>query len=142
MLKKTIQFFDKLEDHIRIRLSHYPIIYSCVAAVGIVLIWKGVWESAEYFPVLFGPVSIVLGLIILLVTGLMVSFFVGDSILISGFKRGKKMIDKTEAEVRSEDAKMDVVMAELSVIEHELREMRGEKAGKSQVERIREELPS
>lgn len=123
MVHHIVVFFDKLEDKIRARLSHKPILYAIIGGIGIVLFWKGVWETAELFPILYGPVSVVLGTVILLLTGLMVSFFIGDSIIISGFKREKKLADKTEAEVRSEQEKVDYVISELKHIDAELVEI-------------------
>ena len=120
MIKAIIRFFDKLEDHVRIRLSHYPILYAFVGGIGIVLFWKGVWESAELYPILFGPVSILLGVCILLVTGLLVSFFIGDSIILSGFRREKKLAEKTETEVRSEKDVMRDMALEIKAIDTKL----------------------
>lgn len=117
MIKKVIRFFDKLEDHVRISLSHYPIVYAMVGGVGIVLFWKGVWESAAYFPLLFGPASVLLGVSILLLTGLLVSFFIGDSIILSGFNREKKLVEKTEAEIHSEKYNARYIVKKLEDIE-------------------------
>jgi hypothetical protein len=102
MVHKIISFFDKLEDRVRARLSHAPIIYSFIGGVGIVLFWKGVWETAGWVPLLDGPGSIVLGTLILLTSGLLVSFFIGDTIIISGLKRDKKIAEKTEQRIRTE----------------------------------------
>ena len=99
MVKKIFSFFDRLEDYVRINLSHAPILYALVGAVGIILLWKGVWEVAELIPGLHGLGSIVMGVIILLVSGLLVSFFIGDSIIISGFKKEKKLVERTEKEI-------------------------------------------
>lgn len=126
MVKKIVSFFDKLEDKIRIGLSHTPILYSLIGAVGVVLVWKGVWETAEYFPILFGPVSVILGVLILLVTGLFVSFFIGDSIIISGFKREKKIAERTEAEVVADKNISEVISAKLDNIEKEIQELKSE----------------
>ena len=101
-IKKIIGFFDKLEYKIRSVLSHSPIIYALIGAIGIILMWKGVEETAGLLPILFGPGSFILGALILLLTGLLVSFFIGDSIIISGFKKEKKLVEKAESEVRSE----------------------------------------
>ncbi|OGG77901.1 hypothetical protein A3A36_02390 [Candidatus Kaiserbacteria bacterium RIFCSPLOWO2_01_FULL_52_12b] len=124
MIKKIITFFDKLEDRTRIKLSHYPITYAIVGGVGIILFWKGVWETAEIFPVLFGPMSMIIGIAILLMTGLMVSFFVGDSIILSGFNREKKLAEKTEEEVHSEKETVQHIVIELETIEMMLKNVK------------------
>jgi len=130
VIKKIVLFFDKLEDRVRNRLSHYPILYSLVGAVGIILVWKGVWESAEHFPVLYGPASILLGVLILLVTGLMVSFFIGDSIILSGFKREKKLVERTEKEIlAAQVTSTDILAAEIRHIHRDLEEIKKEVAG-------------
>jgi hypothetical protein len=124
MIKRIVNFFDKLEDRVRISLSHYPITYAIVGGIGIVLFWKGVWETAELFPVLFGPMSVIIGLIILLLTGLLVSFFVGDSIILSGFNREKKLVEKTESEVRSDKDINQHILEKLEIVEAELTGLR------------------
>jgi len=124
LFKTVVTYFDKLEDRIRIRLSHKPIIYAIIGGIGIVLFWKGVWETAELVPILHGPGSVVLGTLILLLSGLMVSFFIGDSIIISGFKKEKKLAEKTENEVSIEQGKVDYVIAELEHIEDEIEELK------------------
>lgn len=126
-LKSIITYFDKLEDRIRIKLSHKPIIYAIVGGVGIVLFWKGVWETAELVPILHGPGSIIAGTLILLLSGLMVSFFIGDSIILSGFKKEKKLVEKTESEVAMEKASMDFVVSELEHIDEELEKLKKDK---------------
>lgn len=102
MVHKIISFFDKLEDRVRARLSHAPVAYALIGGVGIVLFWKGVWEMAEAVHLLDGFGSLALGTVILLVSGLLVSFFIGDTIIISGLKRDKKIAEKTEQRIRTE----------------------------------------
>lgn len=114
-IRRIIGFFDKLEDKIRSALSHAPIVYALVGAIGIILVWKGVWETAEVIPGLWGPSSVIIGALILLLTGLLVSFFIGDSIIISGFKKEKKLVEKAESEVRSEK---DLIVELEQKIEH------------------------
>ena len=123
MVKRVITFFDTLEDRIRITLSHRPILYAFIGGVGIVLFWKGVWETAELFPALFGPVSILLGVVILLLTGLLVSFFIGDSIILSGFKREKKLVEKTANELHSEKDTIGYILTTLKTIEASIKKL-------------------
>lgn len=122
MFKRIASFFDKLEDSTRFRLSRHPVLYALVGAVGIVLVWKGVWETAEYIPALSGPASFVLGMAILLVTGLLVSFFIGDSIILSGFRREKKLAEKTEREVRSEMDLLEKIAGDVAEIKKDVQE--------------------
>lgn len=124
MIRVIIRYFDKLEDRIRIRLSHKPILYAIIGGIGIVLFWKGVWETAELVPVLHGPGSIIAGTLILMISGLLVSFFIGDSIILSGFRKEKKLVEKTEAEVAMEKATIDYVVSELDHIEDELDDLK------------------
>ncbi len=123
MIDEIINFFDKLEDKVRIRLSRWPIIYAFIGAVGIVLVWKGVWEVAQLFPSLFGLPSVALGTGILLITGLMVQFFIGDAIILSGMNREKKLVEKTEEEIEEEEVSIHHIVLRLKAIEGKLDEL-------------------
>ncbi|MBI2005123.1 hypothetical protein HYS79_03155 [Patescibacteria group bacterium] len=126
MFKKIVRFFDKFEDVVRGKLSHYPILYALVGAVGIVLVWKGVWETAEFYPVLWGPTSIILGILILLATGLMVSFFIGDTIILSGIKRDKKIAEKSEKEIiEAGKSTAEQILAKIDHMEEDMHELKG-----------------
>ena len=106
MIKNIIKFFDKIEDKTRSFLSRHPIIYAFIGGIGIVLFWRGVWHTADIFPFLNGPVSIIISIIILLTTGLFVSFFIGHSIILSGLKQEKKIEEKEISEIETE---MDIL---------------------------------
>ncbi len=113
-------FFDLLEDKVRGRLSHLPIPYAFIGGIGIVLFWRGVWHSADYLMLVLrtnsglssidlaneiwwdGPLSFAIGSLILLITGLFVSNFIGNEIIMSGLRGEKKLSEKTETEVRTE----------------------------------------
>src|SRR3989344_3501555 len=125
--KKILSFFDKLEDFVRIELSHNPILYALVGAVGIILLWKGVWEVAQLIPGLYGFGSIVMGVIILLVSGLLVSFFIGDSIIISGFKKEKKLVEKSELDIlKAEHQQTKEIVAKLDHLEKDIHDLKGD----------------
>ncbi len=125
--------FDKMEDHIRARLSRHPFIYTFIGGAGVVLFWRGVWHIADVFEktsqlgaYLFSPLgSTVLGVLVLLSTGLFVSVFIGDSIIMSGLKHDKKIIERTIDDVESEKSDVEKVLVvlgdmkkELEVLEH------------------------
>jgi len=124
MFHKVMRFFDRLEDHVRGALSHFPILYAFVGGVGIVLFWKGVWETAELFPSLFGPGSILLSVTILLMTGVFVSSFIGNEILISGLKSQKKIAEKTEEEVQTEENDLTRLRKKMEKIEGDIVELK------------------
>ena len=114
MVKNIITFFDKLEDWIRGHLSRYPIIYTLIGGVAIVLFWRDVWYTADAFEgqggllgwIFYAPTNLVLVIIVLLATGLFVSYFIGDTILLSGLKGEKKVTERTAKDVREEELKI------------------------------------
>ncbi|OGG58107.1 hypothetical protein A3C86_04435 [Candidatus Kaiserbacteria bacterium RIFCSPHIGHO2_02_FULL_49_16] len=123
MFKVLEKFFDRLEDNVRNHLSHYPIIYAFIAGVGIVLFWRGVWHTADLFAFMTGPVSTVIGVIILLMAGLFVSFFIGDSIIIAGIRREKKLVERTELEIETEKEELDEVRGMVREMKKEVDEI-------------------
>ncbi len=128
--------FDKMEDHIRARLSHHPFVYTFIGGAGVVLFWRGVWHTADIIEhnsrlggYIFSPFgSIVLAVAILLSTGLFVSVFIGDAIIMSGIKNDKKLIEKTIEDIDAERVDIEKVLVaivdmkkELDVLEHKAR---------------------
>lgn len=112
MVRKILHFFDKLEDHIRGALSRFPILYAFFGGTGIILFWRGVWDVADAWHV-SGFASILIGSFVLLATGLFVSVFIGDQVIISGLRGEKKLAEKTEQEVEIEEGALQKVHAEL-----------------------------
>jgi hypothetical protein len=120
--RKTFRFFDKLEDRIRIKLSHKPILYAFIGGFGVVLFWRGAWISIDYIverihhtgildsrtdsflgiPWWDGPLSLLLGSVLLLATGNFVFNFIGSELIVTGLSGEKKLTEKTEDEVRAE----------------------------------------
>ncbi len=127
---KIVVFFDKLEDRIRESLSKRPIIYTLIGGVAIVLFWRGVWLIADSIPFLTGGVSFVLSVIILLLTGLFVSFFIGEEIIISGLKKERKVFEKTESEIETEAEILKEIKIKLEKIEGDLESLKGKKRKK------------
>lgn len=129
---KFIKFFDKLEDKTRGRLSRVPIVYGVIGGITIVLFWRGIWHTADTLEgsggalaILFSaPISTILSAIALLLTGLFVSFFIGDRIILSGLTHEKKVEEKTESEVRAEGALLLNILEKLKRIEKEIEELK------------------
>lgn len=134
MFKKIINFFDKFEDRNRSQLSRFPIVYTLIGGIAIVLFWRGVWHTADLLQskggilgfIFYEPVNMVLVAIILLATGLFVSYFIGDTILISGLKQQKKIYEKTEKQVREEEATLGDIRNAIQEIKNEVDEIKDE----------------
>ncbi len=139
MLKAIYLFFDKLEDRIRGKLSRWPIVYAFLGGVGIVLFWRGVWHLTDTFmfhyfryPVLDamdgvyelpwwdGLLSLSMGTILLLLSGLFVSNFIGNEIVISGLRGEKKTVDKTTKEIILEKDKLVQIQRQLNTISEQI----------------------
>ena len=123
---KLISYFDKLEDRTRAALSRHPIVYALIGGTSIVLFWRGVWMSADEIPFLTGPVSILISTIVLLAVGLFVSFFIGDTILISGLKRGKRVDEKVISKLKTELELLNIAENKLDDIEHDIKSLKSE----------------
>ncbi len=120
-MNRIINFFDKLEDRVRGRLSHSPVLYSVIAALSIVLFWDGittVTQSIVFFTTFWGGVTlIVVSVTVALMTGIFVSFFIGDTIIMSGLNKEKKVIEKTEEEIHIEANIMHDLVRKVSEID-------------------------
>ena len=118
---RIFKFFDKLEDYVRASLSHYPVFYSLIGGTSLVLFWHGISVIAETVPFLNtltgGLLLVFLSVSVLLMTGLFVSFFIGDTIILSGLSKEKKMIEKTEEENVEEAHMMQNMSKKISEIE-------------------------
>lgn len=129
---KLLTFFDKLEDKIRGSLSRAPLLYALIGATAIVLFWRGVWHTADlieesggFFSLFFSaPVSTLVSIAVLLLTGLFVSFFIGDRIILSGLMHEKKVEEKTAAEVRQEGVMLADMHEKINRMEKDVAEIK------------------
>lgn len=119
LIKKIIKFFDRLETKIRHQLVRWPIFYAFIGSIGVVLIWRGVWMIADSFN-MSGYISMLLGVLISVSIGLFVSFFVGDSIIITGIKQEKRIDEKTEEEIKKEEVTLIEIKEDLKEIKEEI----------------------
>lgn len=142
MMRKILAFFDKLEDRVRRWFSRRPLFYAFVGGIGVVLFWRGVWHTMDFVMEYYfktplvnqsidiktmlwwdGPLSIIIGILMLLLTGIFTSSFIGNEIIISGIKGEKKMVEKTELEIKSETESMDDIKKEIKLISSQLEEI-------------------
>ncbi|HEX7724225.1 MAG TPA: hypothetical protein VF438_00605 [Candidatus Paceibacterota bacterium] len=132
MIRSILVFFDKFEDYIRGHLSRFPIVYTMIGGIAIVLFWRGVWHTADILQeqggwlgwLFYEPTNLVIVLVILLATGLFVSYFIGDTILMSGLKGEKKVTDRTERELKEEEERIRELRATVREVKKELDEIR------------------
>ena len=122
MFKKTTRYLDKLEDRVRSFLSKTPIIYALIGGIGIVLFWRGVWGLSEDLG-LSNLGAIIISLVILLSTGLFVSFFIGDRFIIASLKGEKKIIEKTKDEIIAEESEIRQISRKLDILEQKIDEL-------------------
>lgn len=144
------RFFDRLEDRVRAKLSHRSVVYAFIGGAVHVVFWRGIWHTSDmimhgvpwlhdydgnpvsgFFGVLFyEPITIIWSSAILLMTGLFVSSFIGERVIISGLKREKKVTDRTEEEVQKEEDKITNLNSKLNLLIKDLAEIKDELAKK------------
>jgi hypothetical protein len=144
-MKHVTHLFDKFEDGIRGFLSRHPLLYAFVAGLGVVFFWRGVWHTTDFvsqyvidwhsscpttdlifllkvctveniaYP-LDGLISLVIGSLILLASGVFVSELLGKEIIISGLRGETKLSEKTEVEVRTETGAIGDIRHEIRTV--------------------------
>ena len=132
MIKKIFRFFDKLEDEVRGRMSHFPILYAIFGGVLMITFWRGVWHTGDILMakggwlgvIFYEPITLLWTTALMLLCGLFVSFFIGDHILISGLKHGQKITDKTEKEIEEEEARIDRIDNKIKKMEADIEEIK------------------
>ena len=132
MIKQIIHFFDKLEDKVRVRLSHRSIFYAFLGGTFTVIFWRGVWHTVDILEakggilgyIFYEPNTIVWTLALLLLTGLFVSIMIGDRIILSGLKHEKKIEEKTEEEIKQEELEIKNIRSQVSQISKDIEEIK------------------
>ena len=115
-----MNIFHRLEDRIRVFLSHRPKLYALIVGIGVVLFWRGVWHTADLTHMIWnhyqnnltidltahpwwdGPWSFVVGAVMLYFTGAFTSSFIGNELILSGLRGEKKLNQKEQLEIESE----------------------------------------
>ncbi|MFA5744831.1 MAG: hypothetical protein WC887_01315 [Candidatus Paceibacterota bacterium] len=134
-----MNIFKKIEQKIRNYLSHTPKLYALVVGIGIVVFWRGVWHTADYIHTIFnilyspesstslasalwwdGPLSFVVGVIILNFTGAFTSSFIGNELILSGLRGERQFNKRAETELKDEEIAISDIKDELLVISEKL----------------------
>lgn len=122
LINEVVKVYNRFEIKLRHKLSHWPILYAFIGSIGVILIWRGVWMIADDIG-MSGFVSMALGVFISIITGLLVSFFVGDKIIISGIKKEKRIDEKTESEIKKEEVSLSEIKKDLREIKEDIEEI-------------------
>ena len=150
MFNPILRFFDRLEDRVRIALSHRSFLYAFIGGVSHVIFWRGVWHTSDMIMhgipwmhdyngnpvsgfwgvVFYEPITIIWSSVIMIMSGLFVATFIGERIILSGLKKEKKVTDRTEDEVRKEEGQISSVNAKLDYVVEELAKVKNEMAKK------------
>jgi|SRR5581483_3663342 len=135
-MRKIIHFFDKFEDHVREALSHVPMVYAIIGGALVVLFWRAVWHTADILMVQGGflgwlfyePNQLWITTALLMATGLLVSVFIGDRIILSGLRHEKKLEETTEELVKEESVSLLSIRNEVRALKKEVTELKNKKA--------------
>lgn len=150
MFNFVTNFFDRLEDKVRVRLSHRSIVYAFIGGTAHVIFWRGIWHTSDMIMhgvplfhdydgnpisgfwgyVFYEPFTIIWASIILLMTGLFVATFIGERVIISGLKKEKKVTDRTEEEIQKEEDKISALDRKINLLMNDLAEIKNELAKK------------
>jgi hypothetical protein len=137
MFKALARFFDRLEDKVRIKLSHYPIFFGFIGGFAIVEFWRGVWHLTDWifiklgfdaYGLFSGLVSVIVSSFLLLITGLYVSLFLSDESIILSGRRGetKKIFERTEEEILEAEKQLPKLMAKIDLLTKEITDIKNE----------------
>jgi hypothetical protein len=132
------KFILRLKRSITEFLSHRPGLYAFMVGLGIVLFWRGVWHTVDHFhtylsyyqgnstidyfmsPWWDGPISLLVGCVLLYFTGAFVSSFIGNELILSGLRGEKGIAKKTESELENEILDISEIKRALRDIEKKL----------------------
>lgn len=120
-------------------LSRSPVLYALIVGTGIIMFWRGIWHFTDHiFEFIYttqtsglslvffsgfwwdGPVSIIMGIVILYSTGALVSSFIGNELILSGLRGEQKLTKETEEDLKNEVLDIGEIKDELFLISRKL----------------------
>ena len=122
MIKDIEKRLEKIEEKIREKLSHYPILYALIGGIGVVLFWRGIWHMADDMS-MASETSFVIGIVILVFTGLFVSEFIGKKLIISGLVGEKELAKKEEKQIKTEEGEIETEETQLRSLQGTLKKL-------------------
>lgn len=143
-MKTTRNLIVKIEEKIKIYLSHRPKLYALIVGVGIVLFWRGIWHSTDLIHTYYnffqnnltidnisspwwdGLLSFIIGSVILSFTGAFTSSFIGNELILSGLRGEKRLSEKTETEVKAEEEFIFEIKQELGTMTEKIQQLEKE----------------
>ena len=125
-MKYFTNLFLKIEDKSRNYFENFPFLHAFLAGIGVVLFWRGVWETSDRLGI-NSIWSIILGILILIIIGLFLQTFVGNTIIIKKVEGEKKIdlktktdVKKVEEEVVEEEITLGHLAKKLEIIESKI----------------------
>jgi len=106
----------KIENQARNFFENFPFAHAFLAGVGVVLFWRGVWETADRWG-LNSEWSVIIGILILGGIGLFLQTFVGNTIIIKNVEKEQKIEKEIKSEMMKtykETANEEVTLAQLA----------------------------
>lgn len=121
-------------------LRRHPLIYAFVGGVGVVLFWRGVWHFTDFLALILFPssdqvttidwttgidssLSLVIGTLLLLLTGLFVSEFLTGQVLMTDIKEEERLVKTTEKDIAKESSEFSPIEKDLQHIEEEIKNL-------------------
>lgn len=131
----------KVFNRLHVFLSHHSFLYATIVGIGIVLFWRGVWHTVDTLhlyvnhynstgsasiidhPWWDGPLSFIVGCLVLFVTRAFVSSFIGNELILSGLRKEERLAKETEGDVKLEVLAIGDIKQEINSITKKLEEL-------------------
>lgn len=94
MFKKITRAIVDFETKTRRLLKKYPLAYTVLGAVFLILFWKGVEDTASMYSFLSGPILLVFTIPVLILLGLFLPFFIADRSTLTKIEEEEKIVEK------------------------------------------------
>lgn len=119
-------------------LSHHSFLYALIVGIAIVLFWRGVWHTVDLLhlyishyhatasidfsahPWWDGPLSFVVGCVVLYISRAFVSSFIGNELILSGLRTEKTLTKQTDTDLKIEVSAISDIKEEIDTITRKL----------------------